>query len=100
MTESTQTGRLKIARVQSTAELNAFLRLPYQIYSDNPVWVPPLSSELRNQFDSRRNPFLKHCDYDLFLLREGKQFGLEKVKDLLVYVIDARDGYRIYQREI
>lgn len=183
---------MEITRVQTAADLKTFLDLPYQHYRRDPAWVPPLRSEQQAQFMPARNPFLDHCEYALFLLRQAGQpvgriaafidrlaietwqepvglfgyyecppdpaaarllletardwlsergmqamrgpwsfvsqewgavvegfqpapvvmapynppyynehftaFGLEKIKDLLVYLIDARDGYQIPER--
>ncbi len=50
-----------------------FLRLPYKIYRNDPAWVPPLWSDYAGQFDHRRNPFLDHCHYQLFLLMDDGQ---------------------------
>ena len=40
------------------------------------MWVPPLRSEARGQFNIRKNPFLEHCQCQLFLLKEnGRTIG-------------------------
>jgi hypothetical protein len=62
---------MNITRVETPAELNTFIDLPYQIYKNDPVWVAPLRDEQRGQFDHIRNPLLDHCDYALFMLMEG-----------------------------
>ncbi len=64
---------MNIHRVQTKADLKSFIDLPYRFYRDDPVWVPPLRSELQGQFDPKRNPLLDHCEYDLFLLQEGQR---------------------------
>ncbi len=183
---------MKITRVASSSDLKTFIDLPYRLYKNDPVWVPPLRDEVRGQFDPQRNPTLEHCETELFLLWEDEHavgriaafidrlaaeywnepvglfgyyeappdpsasrllldttrdwlrqrgmramrgpwsfvsqewgaviegytpspvvmapynppfyneqfcaYGLEKVKDLLVYLIDARDGYQIPER--
>lgn len=61
---------MKIFEVQSASDLKAFIDLPYRIYRDDPVWVPPLRIELRAQFDPARNPLLDHCEYALFTLED------------------------------
>lgn len=66
-------GSLAIIPVQTRASLDAFIRLPYRHYRGDPNWVPPLLDEVQKQFDPRRNPFLDHCEYALFLLRDGKR---------------------------
>jgi len=64
---------MQIFPVSSKKELKKFIELPYKIYQNDPVWVPPLHSEVAGQFDMVRNPFLKHCQYQLFLLVERNE---------------------------
>jgi GNAT superfamily N-acetyltransferase len=61
---------MKIVQVQTPTDLKTFIDLPYQIYKNDPLWVPPLRDEQNGQFDHVRNPMLDHCDYALFLLWE------------------------------
>ena len=62
-----------IQKVESKDDLRRFIELPYHLYRDDPMWVPPLRSEQWGQYDPRRNPMLDHCQYDLFLLMDGHQ---------------------------
>jgi len=64
---------MHIQKVESAGDLRRFIELPYRLYRDDPVWVPPLRAEQRGQFDPARNPMLDHCDYDLFLLVDDGQ---------------------------
>lgn len=64
---------MEIQRVATKNDLRRFIELPYQLYRDDPNWVPPLRSEQWGQFDRKRNPMLDHCTYDLFLLLERGQ---------------------------
>jgi hypothetical protein len=67
---------MEIQLVESRHDLDTFLELPYQLYKDDLVWVPPLRDEQRKQFDPKDNPFLVHCDWQLFLLKDkGKVIG-------------------------
>ncbi len=62
---------MNIVPVKTASAKNTFIDLPYRLYKDDPVWVPPLKDEQRGQFDLVRNPLLEHCEYELFLLQEG-----------------------------
>ena len=62
---------MNITNVDTRADLSTFIDLPYRHYKGDPVWVPPLRDEQRGQLDPIRNPLLTHCEYGLFLLREG-----------------------------
>jgi len=67
---------MEIHTVQNKENLKAFVDLPYRIYHDDPVWVPPLRDEQMGQFDPKRNPMLDHCKTTLFLLQDqGKVIG-------------------------
>jgi GNAT superfamily N-acetyltransferase len=67
---------MNIHLVTTKNDLAAFINLPYQLYKHDPVWVPPLRDEQRGQFDSKRNPLLDHCEWQLFLLKDnGKLIG-------------------------
>ena len=64
---------MNITKVATKKDLKTFINLPYKLYKNDPVWVPPLRDEQRGQFDHIRNPLLDHCEYSLFLLWEGNQ---------------------------
>jgi GNAT superfamily N-acetyltransferase len=64
---------MPIRSVQTSADLRLFIDLPYRLYRDDPVWVPPLRSEQRGQFDPKHNPLLDHCERELFLLEQNSR---------------------------
>jgi GNAT superfamily N-acetyltransferase len=59
---------MKITQVNTKEDLKRFIKLPYTLYHNDPVWVPPLRIEIKAQFDPQKNPFLNHCKTALFLL--------------------------------
>jgi GNAT superfamily N-acetyltransferase len=67
---------MHIRPVESRSDLRQFEQFPYHHYREDPVWVPPLRFEQHKLFDPQRNPFLDHCDYQLFLLEgDGRLIG-------------------------
>ena len=64
---------MDIFPVNTPAEKRIFMYFPYLFYRNDPAWIPPLRDEVRKQFDPKHNPFLDHCDFQLFLLRDGKK---------------------------
>lgn len=64
---------MHIRAVETNKDLKDFIDLPYQIYRDDPMWVEPLRSEVRAQFDPKKNPLLDHCEYKLFNLVENNE---------------------------
>ena len=50
--------------------LDRFIRLPWALYADDPVWVPPLLADVRKVLD-RSHPFHRHADVAYFLALRG-----------------------------
>ena len=38
---------IKIINVRTNSDLKKFIMLPWEIYRDNPNWVPPLISDMK-----------------------------------------------------
>jgi GNAT superfamily N-acetyltransferase len=64
---------MQIIPVTSSADLKRFIKLPYRLYKNDNVWVPPLFSEVYGQFDKKKNPSLEHFDYALFILEHNNE---------------------------
>lgn len=56
-----------IRRVTSNRDLDSFVRLPFQLYENDPNWVPPLVADLRNALTPGKGPFWNHAERELFL---------------------------------
>lgn len=65
--------RVTVEPVRTAADLTAFVDLPWQIYRDDPHWVPPLKREVHAFLDRRRHPFYRHGEARLFLARLNGQ---------------------------
>ncbi len=62
--------------VRDGRELDAFIRLPWSIYRDDPHWVPPLMSDVRKLLSPEHNPFFEHGKIECFLARrDGRVIG-------------------------
>ena len=60
---------VEIVPVRTKAEREAFLRLPWRIYRDDPRWVPNLLLLQRDVISEKKNPFFDHGEAQLFLAR-------------------------------
>ncbi|ARO89013.1 N-acetyltransferase [Nitrosospira lacus] len=49
-----------------------FIDIPWRIYADDPMWVPPLRLERRLHF-SRFNPFFKHGEWQAWIAYRNNQ---------------------------
>jgi GNAT superfamily N-acetyltransferase len=66
------TGALQIVEVDGRATLNDFIRLPWSIYRDDPVWVPPLLFERRRHL-SPSNPYFEHARCRFWIVYRGSK---------------------------
>ena len=62
---------IEITEVRSRAERDAFIKFPWRIYANDPVWVPPLIIERKEFLDRKKHPFYEHGDAALFLAQRG-----------------------------
>jgi GNAT superfamily N-acetyltransferase len=60
-----------VRRVAGRKDLKAFVRLPWRIYANDPMWVPPLLRDVYAVLDRRRHPFHRHADVEYFLAWRG-----------------------------
>jgi hypothetical protein len=58
-----------IAPVRTSADLRAFVTLPWRLYRGDPSWVPPLIAEEVKLLDTRKNPFYRQAEIACFLAR-------------------------------
>jgi hypothetical protein len=63
---------ITVTKVANGRDLDAFIRVPFDIFRGDQNWVPPLEMDLRGRLDKKANPFFEHGDGDLFVAREGE----------------------------
>ncbi len=67
---------VEIRPVRSRRDLNAFIKLPFALYSNETRWVAPLLMDVKKRLDRDKNPFFAHAEAEFFLAsREGRPVG-------------------------
>ncbi len=67
---------LSIRKVESPADLKAYMRFPWQVYEKDPNWVPFLFFERKEFFDRTKHPFFETADVEFFMAwRGGRPVG-------------------------
>jgi GNAT superfamily N-acetyltransferase len=65
-----------IRAVQSKADRKAFVNFAWEVYKDDPAWVPPLKDEVHGLLTPGKNPWFEHARAELWLAtRGGKVVG-------------------------
>lgn len=63
---------IHVRPVKSYREMSAFIDLPWRIYANDPMWIPPLRLERRLHY-SRFNPFLAHAEWQAWVAYKDNQ---------------------------
>jgi GNAT superfamily N-acetyltransferase len=66
---------VRVRSVRTRRDLERFIRLPWQIYADDPAWVPPLRGEQKKLLDRKRHPFHRHAEVEYFLAWRGPRIA-------------------------
>jgi GNAT superfamily N-acetyltransferase len=75
-------GQIEITKIGSAADRDAFIKLPWKIYQNDPVWAPPLLIERKEFIDREKHPFFEHGKAEFLLARrEGEVVGRILVSD-------------------
>ena len=64
------TDEIRVAPVSNRRQLSAFIRLPWRLYAQDPLWVPPLKLERRLHFSSL-NPYFAHSRWQGWIAWQG-----------------------------
>ena len=70
------TEKPSVSIVETKSDLMQFIKLPWQIYKDDPHWVAPLLVERKEFLNRKKNPFFKHAEVVFYLAkRNGRTVG-------------------------
>ncbi len=65
-------SKVTVRPVMSYRDMSRFIDVPWHIYANDPLWVPPLRLERRFHF-SRFNPFFKHGEWQAWVAYQNDQ---------------------------
>jgi GNAT superfamily N-acetyltransferase len=95
-------------RVKSQAR--EFLNLPFELYRNQPLWVPPIRIDAATQINKDKHPFYQHSDADFFVARkDGKVVGritamevkpfneYHKTKQASFYLFECIEDFEVAQ---
>ena len=86
---------LTIRPVASKADRKAFVDFAWDVYRDDPAWIPPLKDEVRGLLSPRKNPWFEHARAELFFAERGGRVDgriSAQVDDLVLDQMGAGTG--------
>ena len=69
---------LSILKIDTTskAQVKRFIKIPYQLYKKDSIWVPQLWVDMQEQLNRQKFPFYEHSDADFFIaVKNGQDVG-------------------------
>lgn len=67
---------IELVPVTGRALMERFIRLPFALHRDDPLWIPPLLMERRAALSPSGNPYFRHADAVFWLARrQGRDVG-------------------------
>lgn len=66
-------SEVTIRTMKTPSEREVFITFPWEVYKDNPYWVPPLINERKHFLDPEKNPFFDHAKAEYFMAFRGDQ---------------------------
>lgn len=68
--------QIDIIPVTTSAELDRFIKLPQQLYANDPAYVAPLVLERQEALSPKKNPYFEHAEAQFWLARrDGRDVG-------------------------
>ncbi len=78
-----------IRRVDTPADLKRIIEFPYELYANDPNWVPQLLSMQRDKFTKTKNPSWEYMHGDYFLAFRGDRL----VGTIAAYINDRHNEF-------
>jgi GNAT superfamily N-acetyltransferase len=69
--ELTVSGAVTVRPIVSRKERLEFIRMAWDLYRNDPNWVPPLEMDRMRLIDTEKNPFYTHARTRLFVAEKG-----------------------------
>lgn len=67
---------IEIRQHQPGRDLDDFIRVPFEVYADDPAWIAPLHMEITDRLSPGKNPFFEHAEVALFTAwKDGELVG-------------------------
>lgn len=65
-------SEVQVRSVSTRKEKDEFLQLPWDIYKNDPNWIPPLLMAVKQSLDTEKNPFYRHSKLKLWNAYRGE----------------------------
>jgi GNAT superfamily N-acetyltransferase len=64
---------VRIVPVSTEQQRREFVKFPWRLYEDDPLWVPPIYMDQLALLNSEKHPFYEHGEVQFFLAKRGQE---------------------------
>lgn len=83
---------IQIKEVVTKQDLKLFIKFPFNLYSKNKYWIPPLIGEEQKNFSKEKNPAFEFCESCLWIAQSD-----HKVVGRIAGIINKRYNEKIWK---
>jgi hypothetical protein len=70
-----QMNAIEVKQLVSKQDHDRFIKLPWKLYANDPMWVPPLLMDRKKLIDKKNNPFYQHAEAEFFLAYRNNEIA-------------------------
>jgi GNAT superfamily N-acetyltransferase len=82
----------KTVAVRTPAQRRAFVDLPFRLYRDDPLWVPPLRGDMHRLMSPSKNPFFDEAEIEHFLCVDAQGRTVGRISASIHHAYNERYG--------
>ncbi len=68
-------SEISVIPVESDYDKKRFIEFPYKLYANDSNWVEPLRFDVKNNLDTKKNPFYSHARLKMWIAHEERRGG-------------------------
>ena len=83
---------VNVVPVTSKALAREFVELPFRLYRDDPLWAPPLRSDVLKLISAKHNPFFAEADIENFVALDERGVAIGRISATIHRDYNVRFG--------
>ena len=83
---------VRVLTVSDRRSVEQYIEVPFRLYRNDPLWVPPLRSDMRRMMSPRKNPLFAEADIQHFVAVDDDGTPLGRISTTIHHDYNRRFG--------
>lgn len=83
---------IRILTVSDRRSAAQYIEVPFRLYRNDPLWVPPLRADMRRMMSPRKNPLFAEAEIEHFVAVDGNGTPLGRISTTIHHDYNRRFG--------